>query len=183
MIDSSNLQLDRLILLEGIPAPVINPMRRNSFPAFRLPPFPLSQSRWIAGLAEYVKRRHHCGLAALLMLDVATQQWMPPLLPTQRCGTEGASFRLEPNDLQHLPMDLHIAGSFLMAAAGTLDEAQGLVPSFDGLHIIIESYQRPPSTHGFLRVQKQIHPWPVESLVYDDWRHYLHEHSSRLILA
>jgi hypothetical protein len=163
--------------------PDSDPIECGFFP-FALPAFPLSQSAWLAGLVEDFYKRHDRGLAALLILDTQNQQWVPPILPTQRANAGGASFRLLQQDVDHLIPSCRVAGSFQLSVAPTLDEAYSQVPAFDGLHRI---YGRKTSAHcecyWFLRVQGQAQQVLPESVLIDDWREYLQFYRSRLTFS
>ena len=151
-----------------------------TFAPLPVPAFPLSQSHWLLRLAHLFHLRHQRGLATLLILDLASRQWVMPFLPTQHCTAEGAAFRLLAEDLHSLPATYRVGGSFQSLPAATAQEAQGLVPGFDGLHLIHVPCLGPQIQHFFLRAGGEIHQVQPESAVFDDWQFFLQLFGERL---
>jgi hypothetical protein len=162
-------------LIEGDPA-------NDSIEPFLLPSFPLSQEGWLIGLAHHFYKFHRHGLAVLLLMDVTSQRWIKPLIPTQRCTLEGASFRVLAEDLDEVRPFVRIAGSFLWSAALDENEAESMVPPFDGLHLIYWPRGKTLSRHLFLRVEGVIQSIDPATLIFDDWEAYLENHRHLLLM-
>ncbi len=176
----------RLIRLTSEDDPHVHPHPQapasSSFSPFVLPFFPVSQSAWLTCLCDLFFARQQRMIAAFLILNTNNQQWTRPLPPSQRCGVDGVTFQLREEDLFVLPDACRVAGSFQLAHAAALDDAQALIPPFDGLHIVYSIDLR-QTKHCFLRQENQVCHVLPESVIIDDWRRYLHEHRDRLTLA
>src|SRR4051812_29103773 len=106
------------------------------FEPFALPPIPLSMHCWLAGLGAEFRRRHRRCIAALLVLDCAQRRWLPPVLPSQACREEGASWTLDVGDVGPLPPNRRFAGSFQMRVGRDMTDAVSGVPQLDGVHVV-----------------------------------------------
>ena len=175
------LKLSSLSGLEASPLEADPPA--TLFSAISFPPFPLSQSAWLTGLGEHFFERHKRGVAALLLLDTHGGDWARPLLPTQRCSPEGASFQLCASDFAGSPPSHRVGGSFQLTCATTMEESQAQVPAFDGLHQVYAISGRLRTKYFFVRAQGIVHHMLPESVMFDDWRQYLVLHRDRLTLA
>jgi hypothetical protein len=154
----------------------------HAFTPFTLPFFPVSQSAWLTCLADLFYARHQRMIASFLVLNLSSQEWTMPLLPTQQCRIDGVSFSLHANDLTILPSTCRVGGSFQMAHAPMPADAIPLVPPFDGLHIVY-SLDSQRTKHCFLRAKGALTPVLPESVIIDDWRRYLFEYRERITLG
>lgn len=177
----------RLVALSAPEDPTVSPHPTDSpscsFSPFPFPFFPLSQSCWLTGLAEMFRQRHQRCLAALLVLQLESQQWTTPLLPTQRCSKDGASFRLLPSDYSELAPTCRVAGSFQSARFAGVSDLRALVPPFDGLHLVHCWSGSGFSKSYFLRIAGTLHDVLPEQVMFDDWRAFLHQYRDRYALG
>jgi len=155
----------------------------NGFGEFPLPPFPLSQSAWLVGLGETFFGTYERGITALLCLDVEARAWAKPMLPTQRCHALGSSFVLTSSDSEHLPKAYRIAGSIQIGSPCSEEDARGMVPDFDGLHLFMSRRLPEQTRHSHLRVDAKVHSTRPEDVMTDDWRDYLVHYRERLDFA
>jgi hypothetical protein len=176
----------RLIRLEDVREPCAHPYPEapptHVFESFPLPYFPVSQSAWLTCLCDLFYARQQRMIALFLILNIRQQEWTRPLPPTQRCGSDGVSFRLKEEDLAILPDSCRVAGSFQLAHASVLSDAILLIPPFDGLHRVYSIDAR-QSKHCFLRISGELHHVLPESVLIDDWRLYLQQYRDRLTLG
>jgi hypothetical protein len=154
----------------------------HAFTPLPLPFLPVSQSAWLTCLADLFYARHQRMIASLLILNLNSQEWTMPLLPTQECRIDGAAFQVHEQDLALLPGACRVAGSFQMAHAPTTADASALIPPLDGLHIVYSLDSR-QSKHCFLRAKGQLTQVLPESVIIDDWRRYLFEYRERITLG
>jgi hypothetical protein len=153
-----------------------------SIDPFPLPAFPVSMEGWLMALAHHFYNFHRHGLALLMLVDVNTHLWSNPIVPTQRCSLEGASFRVLPEDLAELKPTLRVAGSFQWGATFSEDDAESMVPAFDGLHLIYWRREKTFSKHLFLRVEGVVQHIDPATVIFDDWEAFLDNHRHLLLM-
>jgi hypothetical protein len=166
----------------GDPVVTSRPDDPSPFEPFPLPGLPLSQHYWLNGLADHFFECHQRGIALLLILDVAQPGWCTPHVPTQRCDSEGASFRLSPADLTALCPGMRIAGSFQSCTSHTDDEIRALVPAYDGLHFV-RVIGDTPRFGSFLCHNGKVELAHPAKFLLDDWQHYIGQRQDRFTLA
>jgi hypothetical protein len=149
------------------------------FLPFIFPRFPLSLHCWLTGLGAEFRRRHDRCLAALLVLDCNDQRWIPPLIPCQTCGGDGAAWTLELGE-QSLATHHRIGGSFQMRQAADLMDAAQTVPSFDGLHVVQTLKEQQTTAYCFLYSDGEAGVLPAEQAFVDDWAEALSEAAGRM---
>lgn len=127
-----------------VPPKRLKPRTPPAFPTFRLPRLPLSLHCWMTGLSGEFLARHHRCLAALLVLDCQQQRWLPPVLPAQACGSDGASWTLDLGTDAPWPVHRRIGGSFQARRGVDVIDAAGCVPQFDAGSLRCSIASAPP---------------------------------------
>lgn len=147
---------------------------------FILPPIALGNVVWLSSLTEAMYARHNRCMALWLVLNCRNPRWQRPIIPHQRCGTDGAAWRVEEGDLAELPPDCRVGGSFQMRLASGMEEASGSIPPIDGLHFVMGIEPNARTLYLFLRMDQRIECISHEQIVLNDWHRTLDDHHQRL---
>lgn len=150
------------------------------FAPLSLPPLAHSQVFWIQTLGQRVFHNARRCLGLSLILDTATGCWTAPLVPYQRCRTDGVAWTFNPRELADLPPSWRLGGSFQTVDYGSdIEELAAVVPPYDGMHVVAVNQSEPQVVAMFLRhtvqvlgghLTHQVTPVPWNQLIYDDWR-------------
>jgi hypothetical protein len=151
-----------------------NPGFREYFP---LPRLPLSLVHWCQALCRLHLSRRRSRLIVLLLLDRHTGRWQP-MVPTQSGSWRSARLSIRPSDFDPVAPTLLIAGSFQTAGGSGLVTAHGLVPPFDGLHVVHDRC----STWIFIRRSGEAALADPSSITLDDLRQCLDDAVNRLLV-
>ena len=148
---------------------------------FPFPPMTLSNLTWLTSLGKAMWDRHKRCLATWLILDCRQRFWVPPMIPHQRCGSDGAAWRADRRDLADLPAGYRVGGSFQTRLAAGLDEAASSVPSVNGFHLVQDMHPPQPMLYLFLHADGLTQCLePSGGAVVDDWRQAIDFNSNRL---
>ncbi len=176
-----HIQLSRLAHGEAIVTPT-NAAHQPACEPFPLPPMLLSNSIWLTSPTEAMWVRYSRCMAAWLILDCRQRCWAPPIIPRQRCGADGVSWRLKSQDLAELPSHFCVGGSFQSRVASGLDEASSCVPPLDGLHFVLGIMPQDRTLYTFGRADGICQCIEPTGVVIDDWQTALNVHSDRMEL-
>lgn len=149
-------------------------------PSFALPPLAVSSVMWMSALAGTFYERNGRCLTLTLMLNLTERSWAQPVIPTQRCSSEGSAWSYRAEDFADLPDGVVIAGSFASTTASDIAGMYALVPEFDGLHVIAGVGADAKTLMGVVTLSGE--PLVIEAsrIVEDDWVKTLAVHASRL---
>lgn len=153
-----------------------------SWEPFPMPPMALSNTIWLSSLTEAIWGRRGRCMATWLILDCRRRRWLPPVIPHQRCGPDGAARRIDPRDLADLPNFCRVGGSFQTRLAASPGEAGSSVPPLDGLHLVQGISPQGRVLYLFVHVNGVTQCVEPDGAIVDDWQEAIDAHHERLEL-
>ena len=170
---NTNRELLNVYLESGSDGPmVILPEEEGqpSYEPFSFPPLPWSTMNWMGTLGDKIWDQHEVCCALLLLLNPERRCW-GLTVPRQQSRRDGASWQLEDSvpygNTSEMPR--YVGGSFQMAVVDNPEQALGLIPHADGLHLVHTIHQEPAGVGMFLRVEDELTLQNPNDIVVDDW--------------
>ena len=145
-----------------------------------LPPMAFTNTLWLGGFAHTLWLRRRRCVATWLAVDFHMHRWLPPIIPHQRCGRDGAAWRLDPLDFADLPPFCMPAGSFQTGPVRGPEEALSYVPPLDRLHLVQGVGAELTMLFCFVCAEGAIQCVDPEGVIVDDWQAVIDSNSDRL---
>ena len=152
------------------------------FEPFSLVKFPRVMSDLLASLADRVYRGHDRCVAAVLLLELPVRTWQFRV-PVQRCSHTSACWSVRVRDVQDVPANALLAGSFQSRRLSAGEEVADAVPPHDGLHLVQVLEPHAQVIHCFLRGEGRTDAVPPQHVLLDDVELWLSECRHKLVFV
>jgi hypothetical protein len=114
-------------------------------------------------------------------LDSRTHDWITAI-PAQRCSRDASCWSTRKEDVDGLPSNQLLAGSFQCRVLSPGDELADSVPHLDGVHMVLQLTPEHNALAVFLRMGGIVQAALVDRVFVDDWENMLRRVKSRLTL-
>ena len=137
---------------------------------FDFPHLPYSTLNWLGALGQRVWNEHSMCCALLLLINPERRCW-GVTTPPQKPRRDGVSWQMtEASPVGEDPQaPLYVGGTFQMAQVDKPEQAVGLVPEIDGLHLVHAVNVFPAGVWTFLRMEGKLSLRYADEVIYNDW--------------
>lgn len=137
---------------------------------FDFPNLPYSTLNWLGALGQRVWNEHRKCCALLLLINPQRRCW-GVTTPPQKPRRDGVSWQMtEATPVgDHSGEPLYVGGTFQMAQVEKPEQAVGLVPEIDGLHLVHAVDVFPTGAWTFLRMEGRLSLRYADEVIYNDW--------------